>query len=98
LPWALWHAPLDLTGYAGTTFSEYLRNRVLILIPLCVIITWVYNRCGRSILSAALFHSAFNVALDFIPSTQWAVWMISLLALLVILADKMWQKSGHVHA
>jgi membrane protease YdiL (CAAX protease family) len=91
-PWALWHAPLDLAGYAGTTFSEYLRNRVLILIPLCVIITWVYNRCGRTILSAALFHSAFNVTPDFIPSTHIAVWMISIVALAAIVADRMWQR------
>ena len=93
-PWALWHAPLDLTGYVGTTFSEYLRNRVLILIPLCVIITWVYNRCGRTILSAALFHSAFNVAPDFILSTNLAVWLIFILALSVIVVDKMWKKGG----
>ena len=92
--WALWHAPLDLAGYAGTTFSEYFRNRVAILIPLCVIITWVYNRCGRTILSAALFHSAFNVAPDFIPSTNLAVWLIFILALFVILADKMWKITG----
>jgi CAAX protease family protein len=97
LPWALWHVPLDLAGYAGTMFSEYLRNRVLILIPLCVIITWVYNRCGRTILCAALFHSAFNVAPDFIPSTNLAVWLILILSLFVIVADKMWQKTGDVH-
>jgi membrane protease YdiL (CAAX protease family) len=92
-PWALWHAPLDLAGYAGPTFGGYLRSRVLILIPLCVIITWVYNRCGRTILSAALFHSAFNVAPDFIPSTELAVWMISVVALALIVADKMWKRT-----
>src|SRR5713226_4917083 len=64
IPWALWHAPLDLTGYAGSTFVAYLRTRVFILVPLSIILTWVYNRCGKTILSAALFHSAFNVAPD----------------------------------
>ena len=90
-PWALWHAPLDFVGYAGSTFGAYLRTRVFILVPLCIIITWAYNRCRRTILSAALFHSAFNVAPDFIPSTEWAVWMISMLALVVIVTDRMWQ-------
>lgn len=92
-PWALWHAPLDFAGYAGSTFAAYLRTRVFILIPLCIIITWVYNRCGKTILSAALFHSAFNVAPDFIPSTELAVWMISVVALVVIVADKMWKRT-----
>jgi membrane protease YdiL (CAAX protease family) len=94
-PWALWHAPLDFAGYAGSTFSTYLRARVLILVPLCIIITWVYNRCGRTILSAALFHSAFNVAPDFIPSSNLAVWMVSIVALAVIVADRMWRRDGN---
>jgi hypothetical protein len=36
---------------------------------------------GKTILSAALFHSAFNVAPDFIPSAEWPGRMISVLAL-----------------
>src|SRR5207302_383213 len=92
LPWVLWHVPLDLAGYAGPTFAAYLRTRVFILIPLSIIMTWVYNRCGKTILSAALFHSAFNVAPDFMPSTELAVWMISILALAVIVADRMWRR------
>lgn len=92
-PWALWHAPLDLMGYAGSTFATYLHTRVFILIPLSIIITWVYNRCGKTILSAALLHSAFNVAPDFIPSTELAGWMISLTALVAIVADRMWGKA-----
>jgi uncharacterized protein len=97
LPWALWHAPLDFAGYAGSTFHAYLRARVFVLLPLTIIITRVYNRCGKTILSAALFHSAFNVAPDFIPSTNLAVWLIFILALFVIIADRMWQKTGDLH-
>ena len=91
-PWALWHAPLDLAGYAGSSFADCVRARVLILLPLCIVITWVYNRCGGTILSAALFHSAFNVAPDFIPSTGLAVWGISALALTAIVVGRMWRK------
>ncbi len=92
IPWVLWHAPLDFTGYAGSTFAAYVQTRVFILVPLSIIITWVYNRCGKTILSAALFHSAFNVTPDFISSSELAVWMISVVALVVIVADRMWQK------
>src|SRR6266851_7171454 len=91
-PCALWHAPPDFTGYAGPTFSAYLRTRVFILVPVSIIITWLYNRCGKTILSAALFHSAFNVAPDFVPSAEWAGWMISVMALAVIVADRMWRR------
>jgi len=91
-PWALWHAPLDFAGYAGSTFAAYLQTRVFILVPLSIIITWVYNRCGKTILSAALFHSAFNVAPDFVSSPKWAGWMISILAVIAIVADRMWQR------
>src|SRR5216683_2428636 len=94
IPWVLWHAPLDFTGYAGSTFAAYVQTRVFILIPLSIIITWVYNRCGKTILSAALFHSAFNVAPDFIPSAEWAGWVISITALAAITTDRMWQKTG----
>jgi CAAX protease family protein len=97
-PWALWHAPLDLAGYAGSTFADYLRARVLVLLPLCIIITWVYNRCGGTILSAALFHSAFNVAPDFLPSTGLAVWVLSAVALVAIVVGRMWQKNVRVDA
>lgn len=91
-PWALWHAPLDYAGYAGPTFAAFLRTRLVILVPLSIIITWVYNRSGKTILSAALFHSVFNVAPDFIPSTEWAIWMVSVVALVVIVTDRIWQK------
>ena len=93
IPWALWHAPLDFTGYAGSTFAAYFRTRVFILVPISIVMTWLYNRCGKTILSAALFHSAFNVAPDFIPSTVWAVLMISILAIAAIFADRMWQRA-----
>jgi membrane protease YdiL (CAAX protease family) len=91
-PWALWHAPLDFVGYAGPTFEAYLRTRVLILIPLCIILTWIYNRCGGTILSAAIFHSAYNAAPDFIPSTKLAVWMVWFVALAVTINSKMWRR------
>ncbi len=92
-PWAMWHAPLDFAGYAGSTFAAYLQTRVLILLPLSIIITWVYNRSGKTILSAALFHSSFNIAPDFVPSARWAEGMIVVTAVVVIVVDKMWRKT-----
>jgi len=92
-PWAMWHAPLDFNGYAGSTVAAYLHARVFVLVPVSIIMTWAYNRCGKTILSAALFHSSFNVAPDFIPSAEWTGWMICILALTAIVSDRMWQKT-----
>jgi hypothetical protein len=66
---------------------------VFILIPVSIIVTWLYNRCGGTILSAALFHSAFNVAPDFVPSAEWAGWTIAALALVLVGTDRMWRKT-----
>ena len=93
IPGALWHAPLDFYGYAGSTFAAYIRTRVIILVPLSIIITWLYNRCGKTILSAALFHSVFNVAPDFIPSAERTGWMIPMMALAAMI-NRMWQKTN----
>ncbi len=91
IPWALWHAPLDFGGYAGPTFGAYLRIRVFLLIPVCVILTFIYNRAGGSILSAVLFHSAYNVAPDFIPFAGWAIWLVIGVAVFALFSDKMWR-------
>ncbi|HLZ52478.1 MAG TPA: CPBP family intramembrane glutamic endopeptidase [Candidatus Acidoferrum sp.] len=91
LPWALWHAPLDFAGYAGPTLGAYLQNRVFMLIPVSVILTFIYNRSGGSILSAALFHSASNIAPDFVPFASWAIWLIVGAAVFALFSDKMWR-------
>jgi len=44
LPWALWHAPLDYSRPGGFSLVMYLEVRVVFLIPLAIILTWLYNR------------------------------------------------------
>lgn len=60
--WAVWHAPffLILSTYSG------FEARTLIVFPLgltagAVILTWVYNHTGRSILAVALWHTIYNM-------------------------------------
>jgi len=61
------------------------------LIPVSVILTFIYNRSGGSILSAALFHSASNIAPDFVPFASWAIWLIVGAAVFALFSDKMWR-------
>lgn len=41
-------------------WSQYILLRVAFLITLTIILTWFYNRSGRSIQTAALFHASMN--------------------------------------
>lgn len=63
--WAAWHIPLFLIegtfqhqlGFGSFRFWVFLASNV----PLTVIITWVYNRTDRSILSAVFVHFSGNI-------------------------------------
>ncbi|MGH2570590.1 MAG: CPBP family glutamic-type intramembrane protease, partial [bacterium] len=62
--WALWHAPLflyrpaytsmDATGFAGWLVS---------LATVAILLTWLYNESGGSILVVALFHASMDAVL-----------------------------------
>jgi membrane protease YdiL (CAAX protease family) len=93
ISWALWHLPLDLHSSLGASFSAYLANRFLLLLPLTVIATWLYNRSGQNILTTALFHSAFNTLPDVLPSAPGMSWLLWIWAIAVIVTDRMWRKS-----
>lgn len=67
---------------------------MLLLFPLAVLTTWLYNRSGKTILSAALFHTGFNTFPDFLPSVPGMTWLLYLWTVIVIIADRMWQPSG----
>jgi len=89
--WALWHLPLDVTGYVGNTFGAYLDNRFLRLLPLTVIMTWLYNRSGGSVLTTAVFHTSMNTFPSFLPSAAGVVWVLWLWAAAVSVYDRMWR-------
>ena len=89
--WALWHLPLDLQGYAGNDLAMYLDNRVVKLLPLTVISTWLYNRSRGSILPSAVFHVSFNTFPQFLPSASGTVWILWLWAAAVVGSDRMWR-------
>ncbi|WP_255198472.1 CPBP family intramembrane glutamic endopeptidase [Halorarius litoreus] len=64
--WATWHAPLFLLPGAtqsGFDFSIYLGG----ILAESVILAWVYNNTGGSVLLAGLFHAGNNVAMNWYP-------------------------------
>ena len=58
--WALWHLPLWLTGEPGRTPTLY-AGFVVSAFALSVILTWVYNSTGGSLLLVVLLHATVNL-------------------------------------
>ena len=58
--WALWHLPLWLTGAPGRTPLIYAAF-VVSAFGLSVLLTWVYNSTGGSLLLVVLLHGTINL-------------------------------------
>jgi membrane protease YdiL (CAAX protease family) len=61
--WAVWHAPFFFILSTYTGFNAI----TLVMFPLglasgAVVLTWLYNHTGRSILAVALWHTLYNMA------------------------------------
>lgn len=90
--WAVWHAPFF---FILSTYSEFTAT-TLVVFPLglvsgAVVLTWLYNRTGRSILAVALWHTLYNMAVatgganDLIQGVVTAVVMVA--AVILVAAD-----------
>lgn len=66
--WAVWHSPF--TGfpdyYASTTFNPELWWWLPSIVLDALLIAWVYNKTGRSVLAALLFHGMMNFSGEFL--------------------------------
>jgi membrane protease YdiL (CAAX protease family) len=60
--WGFYHLPLYFTGQAGRPLSLF-PLFVVSTIALSVILTWVYNGTGGSLLMVVLLHATFNLPL-----------------------------------
>jgi membrane protease YdiL (CAAX protease family) len=91
LPWALWHAPLDFTGGVGSNWVTYVQVRVVYFIAITVLLTWLYNRSGGSVLVTALFHAGFNTFPFVLPYCPPFLALIFVWAIWVVVSDRMWR-------
>jgi uncharacterized protein len=90
LPWALWHAPLDYYRPVRFSWTEYVLLRVVFLIPITIILTWLYDRSGRSMQATAIFHATMNTFPFVAPYYQPAWFVIFVFAAYAVIADRMW--------
>ena len=89
--WALWHAPLDFHRPFRFTVVDYLLVRVVFLLPITIILTWLYNRSGGNLLSVTIFHAAMNTFPALLPHFPKALALVIVFAVMVIFSDRMWR-------
>jgi membrane protease YdiL (CAAX protease family) len=92
LPWALWHAPVDYYRPVRFSLVQEILLRVVFLIPLTVILTWFYNRSGRSIQVVVFFHAAMNTFPYLFAYYQPAWFGVFVFAAYAVIMDRMWSK------
>ena len=90
LIWGLWHAPIYIPQYdSAFQFIRFLLNTIKI----AIILTWLYNRTGGSVLSTALLHTIGNITFEFIPATLASEIIQIVITILLIFIDRMWKKN-----
>src|SRR5437879_6929996 len=89
---ALWHAPLDYFRPVRFSLVMYLQIRVIFLIPIVIILTWLYNRSGRSIQASAAFHASMNTFPFVLPYFASGFALLFIVAVYAVVADRMWRK------
>jgi membrane protease YdiL (CAAX protease family) len=94
LPWALWHAPVDYYRPTRFTWVQEILLRVVFLIPLSIVLTWFYNRSGRSIQATAIFHASMNTFRYVVPYYQPAWFALFIFAAYAVIADRMWSRAS----
>jgi membrane protease YdiL (CAAX protease family) len=90
LAWSVWHLPLFFIqvdtsfyyewGFGSTLFRLFLLRMTLI----SVLMTWVYNNNRRSILSAILFHFAYNFTFSLLYPISEAVHLYGTILTLIL--------------
>jgi membrane protease YdiL (CAAX protease family) len=93
-PWALWHAPLDYYRPVRFGWVTYVLLRVVFMIPLTIILTWLYNRSHGSIQSTVLFHASMNTVPFVIPYYQPAWFLLFVFTGYAAISDKMWTRES----
>jgi hypothetical protein len=67
LVWALWHVPLFYIPGETIYYQRPFLGFAVSITLLSVLLTWVYNNTGGSLLPALLFHTTFNWSQGMFP-------------------------------
>jgi membrane protease YdiL (CAAX protease family) len=81
--WALWHIPSFLMRkslHQGTPFLAWM----IWLLLMTIVLTWLYNNTGGSVLITWLYHAAMNYAGLLTPATMRGMAFASILLLVAV--------------
>jgi membrane protease YdiL (CAAX protease family) len=85
--WMLWHVPMHLSGYfnlsAHVLIGSFLGRFLM---------TWLFMHSSGGVLTAILLHTSVNITSQFIPLTNTSLLVDGVIALLVIVGGRMWQR------
>lgn len=92
--WGLWHLPLHLNGVysSGWMGLAQVAARMIMGIPFSILMTWVFNRSGGSLLLVMLLHAANNTTPQFLLPGFIEQLLMWLAAAIVLFRAKMWRK------
>jgi membrane protease YdiL (CAAX protease family) len=86
--WGFWHIPTWIgQGFVDLSWLSLLV-RVLSLVPIAILFTWVYNNTNGSLFMAWLFHASLTITGYFVPllptSTETVLsWIVALVVVVV---------------
>ncbi|MDI9394953.1 MAG: MmRce1 family CPBP family CAAX prenyl protease [Euryarchaeota archaeon] len=95
--WSLWHFPLIFINhtYQYEIFHEnilYAVNFFVSIIPMGVIISWLYVKNGKSVLAVILIHIIINSSQEALQMTQFAkcieTLVVTAVAAIIFISDK----------
>lgn len=105
--WALWHTgTLFWQTVFTSTFSEgilfaltYLSQYLLLVIPLSVLYTFLYNGTNGSILLSIILHAFYNISISIfataLPNFPMILFVILLWVFAILLTIILWKKSKY---
>lgn len=97
LLWSLWHFPLIFVNhtYQYEVFHQsiwYGLNFFISIIPMGIIISWIYLKNGKSVIAAILFHFIINISQETWAMTQTAKCVETLILALAAAAVVAWDR------
>ena len=89
----MWHLPLYLNGFYGDDLVGGMIGGGVFRVLLSIFLAWVYNRSGGSMFLMIVLHTAFNVMVNFLPTSNLGLLVLWLVVVVVIVfKDKMYRR------
>jgi len=91
--WGLWHLPLFFMPRQEMYYNVPIWGFVLGTTLFSIVVTWIYNNTGRSILAVMLVHTTYNLSQFIFPlgATVWGgLYSITLNVVVVIVILAAW--------